>query len=167
MPNMFKKLEEAEKLPIGHVGRREAEQTIYNTYRMCHSIERFWNKRFDYRLLEPKEARQIADGLCSMLGQAPVKKIIFESSEVGFVMGWLGLGNGAFYQNGRIHIKYWNCSIPLLVHELCHHFGENGHGEQFCEMLVFLFEVTFEMLKGKRPNADWHDKCLKKAKNGA
>jgi hypothetical protein len=143
------KLAKTKHLPPGHVDKAKAEKAIKKEYEKCFNIERKWCKRFHYRFCTVANALQFCNEICYSLGERRLKGLVINSPEVGEFAA-------AHYYNRCIHFKYgFPIYIGTLMHELAHHFECYSHGEKFCEVLDFLFQMAYTKVTGKRPKKDW------------
>jgi hypothetical protein len=153
MSILLKKLEEAEKLPIGHIGKREASAAVSRVYGKSREIERIWSKRFRRNnvntKVDEKSATELCLKLCKLTGTIPIKRIVFNSQDVHEFAS-------AHYKRGEIHVKFW-FDFYVIIHELTHHVEnrDHRHGELFCWTENYLFALAYELLSGKKIKPDW------------
>lgn len=147
-------------LPEGHVDRIHARQALDREYGRCHRIERFWArkipKHYIPRLDSEEKISQMANLICDALGE-PRVRIRCNVAEV-----WQS-GAGAWCRYGKIdtiETSWSGLHFSSLVHEITHHCGGFGHGQQFCEMLNTIFALLYEYFTGKPPHSDWEAKAL-------
>jgi hypothetical protein len=152
---ILERLQQAQKLPLGHIERKKAQEAVEEVYGPCQKIESKWAKRLSRKhilfFVDPRNALSICLQLCEMTGTKPLKKIIFNSQDVSSCAG-------AHYDflEKEIHLKWNFCSLTTLIHELTHHIERRDvHGELFQWTENYLFSLLYTMLTGKEPNNDW------------
>lgn len=158
----IQKREEARKLPLGHVDIKKTEEVVKKIYQRSHAIQKYWNKRLDkFRFMEftPKECIVFCNNLCRMIGARTLKRVIYRSPDVK-------PGTAAHYRANEIHFGY--CAwLSVMIHELAHHIVyqigrvKEDHGEEFCFMENWLFQLAYEKLTGKAPKPYWVEESLK------
>ena len=149
--NALKRLKESKTLPPGHIERKKARQSVDKIYNRCLDIAYKWRKRFRKKypnVTNAKHALAICHTICDAVGERRIKKIVVNSSDV--VLG------AAHYYKNEIHFANRWIDLCTLIHELTHHFPNcHGHGDEFCEMLDFLFEVAYRLFTNKKPKTHW------------
>lgn len=147
-------------LPEGHVERIHAKQALEQEYERCHRIEQFWRRRlpdrYTPRLDSEEKIVYMANLVCDALG-IPRVRVRCNVSEV------FQSGADAWCRYGKIDTIEIAGSVfgfSGLVHEITHHCGVSGHGQQFCEMLNTIFALLYEYFTGKPPPSDWEAKAL-------
>ncbi len=135
-------LAKAEKLPLGHYGRKEAEDLVAEEYRLCRAFEgKFsWKSRY----IKVCDIGRIIGKICFALGINPPKRVILESDEVHSHAG-------AHYSSWskEIHFPSKWVGTTTLLHELSHHvkyvgkfYGRGDHGPEFVEAEELVFQVA-------------------------
>jgi len=89
--------------------------------------------------LTPFECYQILELVCNKIGQKPVKRIVFNSSDVHSCAG-----AHYNYRRKEIHCPRNFCTFITLIHEFTHHCGQMGHDDKFCEIEEFLFQLIYD-----------------------
>lgn len=148
----LKKMVETEKLPLGHYSRSKAAKAVERIYQKCHAINAKWHRRFPkwvHGQWSVDQAKKHCNELCRALGERNmIRKIVPYSTDVYCAAA-------AHYCCNEIHFK-WSITYGTLIHELAHHCSRaHDHGDWFCEVLEMLFKVSYEILTGKKPKADW------------
>jgi len=148
MTKVLRLLAEAKPLPLGHVKKVMAEKAVKAEYGECHEIERKWSKRIGYSHLPLETIYPICNSLCSILGERPINKIIYNCSKVGEF-------SCADYSSRTIRFRY-HPDLITLMHELAHHFDRtHSHGKTFVEILDFLFRVYYDQILKRKIHEDW------------
>lgn len=152
--NLFQRLEDSKKLPIGHIERIKAEKAVNAIYKQCSEQERLWHKQLpkSYRrnsyITDKKFTRRLVNYLCDSLGTVRVKALWWKSPDVSKYAT-------AHYMRGEIHFKYGGAGLTTIIHETTHHiqrvegFGL-GHGDDFCMLERMLFPLAKEFLKEEK-----------------
>lgn len=144
MMNMFDRLQEANKLPLGHYERTKAREAIDEEYAACQEQERKLMRSIPKKVrrysIDPRKAKWIVDELCDLSGMRRIRGIIFSSEEVHRY-------SAAHYNPAKkeIHVGWQTVGVRTLLHELAHHFKIEDrmpggmHGESFlwCERFIF------------------------------
>ena len=143
---------EAQNLPRGHYLIKKTQEDVNKIYSQCRTIERKWLKRFHkkFQYLSANHIRELYDYLCELLGEQKVKEIICDKSQ-------LDSGTSGHYNFQKKKVYFYDAPVCLstIIHELTHHFGIRGHGDDFCEIEQLLFRETYEILMKKQPKKDW------------
>jgi len=147
MSLLFDNLKASKNLPLGHVDRKKAQAAVDKIYQQCREVEKKWIKPFK-KFKAPRtgqEAIKFCNNLCRMLGQKTLKAIVLQSNE-------LHSEAGAHYDRRQvaIHFPHKWISFHTLMHELAHHFGPSGHGQDFCDTLDLLYEIVYTEIWGKK-----------------
>lgn len=139
------RLQEAGKLPAGHVEKQKAEEIVEREYKASHDQELAFSKRLPRRFrkpLDPDVAREVISSLCSLTGTSE-PKIVFASMEVHPMAA-------AHCAWKELHFR-WGCTnLSTLIHELAHHVnnmdrrGGGSHGEAFIWTEQFLFDLFMD-----------------------
>lgn len=148
----LRRWKESEKLPPGHVERRRAREILEKRYSQCLAKERIWRKRFKKswpRFQNPREALQFCNELCRILGEKPIRKIEIDCKET------YSSGAVATYKKGVIRFGSLYIGFGTLVHELSHHMGGHGHGNDFCNVQDIIFAAAYEKITDKTPKNEW------------
>jgi hypothetical protein len=133
-------MEEAQKLPLGHVGRREAKDMADGEYARCFQQEALFLKKWKgpNKRLSLQEAANLAGWLCGGVGSRPIKEVRVPSEMSRFM--------GAYYLNRTIFVRPYGLSMILIVHETTHHIcamegihkgGSHGEGFLMVEQMLF------------------------------
>jgi hypothetical protein len=144
--SLLAKLAESQKLPLGHYGRKEAQEAVDKEYHACHEQVKVLVKqyRIKKRYFEPQEAVDFCAEMCERLGSKPLKYIVIRSKDVGPCVG-------AHYDYGTIHFPHNYIQTSTLLHELTHHLAVeshyHGHGKIFLELQALLYEAAADHLK--------------------
>jgi len=139
--SLLDKLQKSKKLPLGHVGRKEAEEKVNREYEKAYEQEVAFLKQLPKRFrrsLEPDRAREVVSTLCSLTGTRE-PKIVFASLEVHPMAA-------AHCAWKELHFRWGNVPLSLVIHELAHHVNNmdkcgGGHGESFLWTEQFLFDL--------------------------
>ena len=143
--NCLTLLEKTSKLPIGHYGKKEAQEAVDNVYKACHEQARDLIKKHKIKkkYFEPQEAFDFCAEICNSLGHKQLNKIVLRSPDVSEFAA-------AHYKNKEIHFKYTAICISVLLHELTHHLCHKyyaEHGKLFLEMQELAYECAIENFK--------------------
>lgn len=147
MSDMFDKLAESRKLPLGHYGRRDAQDRVDREYAACREISVKWCKKLKRKawVLTADQVRTLYRELGECIGQRPLRRVTFRSTEVHSMAA-------AHYKSREIHFRGDSASFATAVHEYTHYAAgsHHGHGPVFCEILDFLFPIALGI---------WKDMC--------
>jgi hypothetical protein len=145
--NLFKRLEEASKLPLGHYEKKKAEEDVIKEYFLCHKkeveIARFFKKKRGWFDNKVQEAANFCGFLCEEIGSKKIKTLVINSDKVP-------LFSGGCYNTWTREIYFPDGYLPiyLLIHETSHHIQHieriegSIHGEEFVEIEQMLFEIA-------------------------
>lgn len=137
---------ESLNLPLGHIERTAAREAVNAIYKDSREQERKWNKRRKRKFtrLDQKQAVRFVREMCEALGEDRPPALVWESTEL--LRGTAGHCN---FSKRELH--FWSCnyfSTSSLIHELTHYIGKVcGHGDDFCDLELLLFEVADVILK--------------------
>lgn len=157
---MFNKIQrnnEAQKLPLGHVERFKARESLNEEYQRCHKLQRFWIKKIGKKAIifeTEKQALKFCNKICKELNNSPINKVVFSSDS-------LKPGTAGHYSNKEIHMGY--PGFGTLIHELSHHFSRKVpiHGKDFCVCMDILFQIAYRECVGKEPKPYWIEQSQK------
>lgn len=136
-------LDKADKLPLGHYGKKAAQAIVDLEYDACHKQAQALVKKhkISKHYFEPQEAFDLCLAICAALGHRPLKHIVIRSDKVS-------KHASAHYSRREIHFPHNYIHTTTLLHELAHHLCRGGgHGKEFCEIQELVYEAAMQINK--------------------
>lgn len=144
--NWIELREEAEKLPLGHIGKLYAAEVQRLEYKQCHTRA---NKfKFKTHTLELPDALKLLSNLLYEFGETGSVKVKLKSTDVHRFAG-------AHYnaKTRTIHFPFAHINTRTLLHEFSHHlhrvnnFPGSTHGDEFCDIQDMVFTSALKRIK--------------------
>lgn len=151
----------SKSLPLGHVGRLEAQDKVDKEYTQCREVEKALWKQYKkllipFRGLTESQAREMLIHLSQELGERRIPRLILNSPEVH------PCSSAHYSHRGySIHFPGTYISLTTLLHEYSHFLvhmnsafrdrtlsgGRGHHGSGFCECLKLSYQAAQALLK--------------------
>jgi hypothetical protein len=149
--NLFDRLAESKKLPLGHYERNEASKAVSEVYLLCRENEskfcKLLRKKFKTGWLSSKKPevwKKLCDKICDVYGIVRIKTFVLSSPDCHAC-------SGGHYSRREIHVPHNYCELRVCLHELAHHFQimddkRGGHGQDFIEYENLVFDGFWKVI---------------------